>query len=169
MFRSRRSRVLCGALCVGLAAAYSAVLPRTSNALAPVQGGNGVVCAAPDAAGVATIGHDHVSNVSDEAVVVRSLDLALPGVEVLEWSILPVDWPGGVLSGDRLEAADGSRRIEAGAESLVVMVVRTSAATEPRAVRPILAYEDEDGTPGTVELGWGVTMAPRGAGCGDSV
>ena len=165
MFGSRRTRLLTGALCVALAGAYSAALPRTSDALAPARG-TGEVCAVADADGLATIGYDHVFNVSDEDVVARGLDLAVPGLEVLEWSFLPVEWTGGVLRGDQLGPGEGSRRIEAGAERLVVMVVRMDAAAQPPGAAPVLTFEEEeDGTPGTLVLSWRVTMAPHGAVC----
>ena len=163
MFRSRRVRIASVACAVGLAAVY-AESSRTSDALR-LTDGSGVLCASVDDAGLATIGHEHLTNVSDGPVDVLRVDLELPGVDLLEWSVLPVEWPGGAVWGDQLAPTEIHHRVGPDQEALLVLVLRTDAANQPPPVAPVLTYEDADGRPGTAELTWQLTMAPPGEAC----
>jgi len=131
-----------------------------------VSDGTGEVCAVTDSEGLATIGWEQLTNVSDAAVDVQDVDFATPDIEVVEWEIFPLEWPGGVLRGDRLPTGEGSRRIEPGETDLLVMVLRTAATTQSAVVAPTVAYRDGKGHRGSVGSTWSITLMPYGEECG---
>ena len=163
MFRNRRVRIASVACAVGLAAVY-AEGSRTSDALR-LSDGSGVLCASVDDAGLATIGHEHLTNVSDGPVDVFRVDLELPGVDLLEWSVVPEEWPVGAVRGDQLAASEVHHQIGPHQEALLGLVLRKDAAPQPPPATLVLIYEDADGRPGRAELTWQLTAAPPGVPC----
>jgi len=123
------------------------------------------VCAIADAEGLATIGWEELSNVSDTPVEVQDVVLATPGIDVVEWAVFPREWPGGVLGGDQMPAEEGSRQIDPGATDLLVMVLRLDAATQTPSVAPRVAYRDGEGRDGFIDLTWSITLLPHGREC----
>ncbi|WP_413451665.1 hypothetical protein AA0Y32_14960 [Georgenia phoenicis] len=138
-----------------------------ADALAVTDSGSGELCAVTDTEGLATIGWEELTNTSGDPVDVQDVDIPTPEIEVVEWAIFPLDWSGGVLSGDQLPEGEGSRQIEPGVTDQLVMVLRTDAATQSPVTAPTLTYRDGNGHQGSVDLTWSITLMPPGEECGD--
>lgn len=169
---SRSSIVLLLAACLSLTGAgcsqpAGSTTSATTDALAVTDGGSGELCAVTDTEGLATIGWEQLTNTSDDPVAVQDVDIPTPEIEVVEWAIFPLDWPGGVLSGDQLPEGEGSRQIEPGVTDQLVMVLRTDAETQSPVTAPTLTYRDGNGHQGSVDLTWSISLMPPGQECGD--
>ncbi|MBD8062033.1 hypothetical protein [Oceanitalea stevensii] len=124
------------------------------------------MCAVTDTEGLATIGWEQLSNVSDAPVEVQRIDFGTPSVEVVEWAMFPLEWEGGVLRGDQMPVDEGSRTIESGATDLLVMVLRLDSTKPSPVSAPNVTYLDEGGREGSVDLTWSITLMPPGHECG---
>lgn len=125
----------------------------------------GQVCAPTDEAGTATIAWEHVTNVSDAPVTIRDIVLSEPQIKVIEWATFPLEWPGGVLSGDQLPTGEGSRQVAPGDEVQLAMVVQLDGESQPAAAPPTVKYRDGDGVLGSLDLAWSVTLGLPGEIC----
>lgn len=150
-----------------LCVAGAACSPATSHAIATTKAGTGEICATTDEEGLATIGWEQVDNESSAPVTIDNIELEAAGVEVVEWAIFPLEWTGGVLTGDQLPEEQGSRTIAAGEEGLVTMLLRIDADAPSPAVAPTLTYTDGNGRHGSAVLTWRVTLLPPGEVCPD--
>lgn len=124
------------------------------------------LCVPVDAGGLATIGHEQITNASSEPVTITSVELPESDIDVVEWTAVASDWPdGGALSGDHFPDSAGSAILDSGEEALVVLLVRTDASDSPTAVAPSIQYTDGEGLTGSLPLTWKIRVTPHDQMC----